>query len=298
MPNRPNIEELRDMVCCLKNGAESLYRYGDVGYSKTLFDSLTDNDQKILLYLAFNEDDKDIINVAKHLMQQLNPELKDVDDLLTQIDPDDKVEIEKIESYKKQEMPELSDIERQIILEILTEACDKMGLLGYEKAFWVLVPPDSSKSIIWIQACGKGENDITHIKLPNQVLYDPDKNELYKLLNTMRASSWVLHIHNHPQLPDTSPCYGASSGDIDYARYWKHLRPELTAKMKFFIILQNTAIEYLVDKDAEDILWLGKKVESKPLSDKEYYNKQFPIDVARQMQREKIRRLAEDLFKE
>lgn len=296
MKDRLHIDELRDLVGHLKKGAESLYRYGDAGSSKTLFNNLSDNDQKRLLYFALKEDDSDINNVAKHFMQQLNPTPKDFKDLLTQMNPTDKAEIEKIESEIKKEIPELSNIDRQRISDILSEACDTIGFLGHEEAYWILISSETPTKVTWIRASGKGKNDFTHIRLPDRVQYDPDKKELYELLNAMRESSWVLHIHNHPQIPDITKTlyYGASLEDSSHASYWKHLRPELTTKMKFFVIQQNTAFEYR--EEGDNIQWLGEKIENKPLSEKEYYDKQFPLDVAQKMLEEKRKEFYDKLF--
>jgi len=291
---RLSIDELRDIVGHLKKGSESLYRYGDVGHSKTLFDRLSDNDQKRLLYLALLESDKDITNVATSLMQQLRLPLKDLEDLLAHMNANDKEEIEKLQVQLKQDERELSDADRQRIMDVLCESCDKMGSLLYEEAFWVLIPLDPDKNVAWIPASGKGERDYTHVRLPGQVQYDPEKEEQYKLLSQMRESSFVLHIHNHPSTPNT--VYGASSSDYSFAKHWNSLRKELTGKMKFFIIQQNTAFEYR--EKGDNVQWLGEQIQSEPLSEKEYYEKYFPLDVAKKMAREKRNKRIDEMFGE
>lgn len=294
---RLSLDELRDMVGHLKKGAESLYRYGDVGHSKTLFNRLSESDQKRLLYLALLENDKDITNVATNLMQKLTPPLKDLEDLLAHMDTTDKAEVERLQMQLKQDETELSDADRQRIMDILSESCDKMGSLSYEEAFWVLIPSDPEENIAWIQASGKGEQDYTHVRLPSQVQYVPDKDELHRLLDAMRSSLWVLHIHNHPQSAEETVCYGASPSDGGLANHWKHLRPELTAKMKFFIIHRNTAFEYS-ENLSHAVQWLGEKIETKPLSEKEYYEKQFPLDVAKRIAKEKRKKMIDEMFGE
>ena len=68
MDKRISTDELRDKICHFKKGAEALYRYGDPGSSKTLFNSLSNNDQKRLLYWALIDGDTDIKNIAKYFM--------------------------------------------------------------------------------------------------------------------------------------------------------------------------------------------------------------------------------------
>lgn len=295
MKDRLHIDELRDLVGHLKKGAESLYRYGDAGSSKTLFNNLSNDDQKRLLYWALIEGDKDIKNIAKYFMQQLNPAPKDVKELLAQMKPSDRDEIETISSQvdKCQVDTELLEVAKQKVIEILNEACEKIGSIEIEKAFWVLIPSDVSKNAVWLQARGiAGANISSYIGWPDKVCYDPEKEEQYKLLSMMREASLVLHIHNHPTTPNT--IYGASPSDRSFAKHWKYLRKELTSKMLFFIIQRRTAFEYR--EEGDDIQWLGEKIESKPLSEKQYYDKQFPLDVAQKMLEEKRKEFYDKLF--
>jgi len=294
MSNRLSTDELRDKICHFKKGAESLYRYGDPGSSKTLFNSLSNNDQKRLLYWALIDGDTDIKNIAKYFMQQLNPAPNDVKELLAQMNPNDRDEIETIYSQVKncQVDTELLEPDKQKIMEILTEACNKIGSLEIEEAFWVLIPSEPSKSTIWLQARGRSGHISSDIAWPDHVCYDPEKEEQYKLLSKMRESSFVLHIHNHPTTSNT--VYGASPSDHSFAKHWKYLRKELTAKMKFFIIQQNTALEYR--EEGDNVQWLGEKIESKSLSEKEYYDKQFPLDVAQKMRKEERKKFYDKLF--
>ena len=294
MGNRISTDELRDKICYLKNGAESLYRYGDPGSSKTLFSSLSNNDQKRFLYWALIESDTDIKNIAKYFMQQLNPAPKDVKELLAQMNPNDRDEIETISSQINncQADTELIEADKQKIMEILSEACNKIGSLENEEAFWVLVPSDPSKSTVWLLARGISGHISSYIAWSDHVCYDPEKEEQYELLSKMRESSFVLHIHNHPSTPNI--VYGASPSDHSFAQHWKSLRKELTAKMKFFIIQQNTAFEYR--EKGNNVQWLGEKIESKSWSEKEYYDKRFPLDVAQKMLKEERKKFYDKLF--
>jgi hypothetical protein len=93
---RNSIEELRDMLGCLKNDAEWLYRYGDPSGSISLFKQLTMADQKRLLCLALIEGDKDTKNVARYLMQRLDPAPSSLEKLLNQMSQEDQIEVKGI----------------------------------------------------------------------------------------------------------------------------------------------------------------------------------------------------------
>lgn len=293
MDKKISTDELRDKIWLLKKGAESLYRYGDPGSSKAIFKSLSSNDQKRFLYWALIEGDTDIKNIAKYFMQQLNPCPNDDKDLLKQMSTNDREEIETINSQVKNSKidTELLEEYKQKIKNILSEACNKIGFLDVEEAFWVLIPYDSSENIIWLQARGRSGHISSHITWSDHVCYDPEKNEQYELLNMMRESLFVIHIHNHPTTPNI--IYGASQNDRSFAKYWKYLRKELNAKMKFFIIQQDTAFEYR--EEGDNIQWLGNIIESKSLSEKEYYEHQFPFDVAKKMSKEERKKYYDNL---
>lgn len=224
-------------------------------------------------------------------MQQLNPAPNDAKELLSQMDPNDRDEIKTISSQGKNYQVKTKLLKPKI-MEILTEACNEIGSLEIEEAFWVLIPSDSSKNAVWLQARGRSGHVSSAIAWSDHVCYDPEKEEQYKLLSKMRESSFVLHIHNHPSTPNT--VYGASPSDHSFAKHWKYLCKELTAKMKFFIIQQNTAFEYR--EKGDNVQWLGEKIEGKPLSEKEYYEKQFPLDVAQKIRKEKIKKFYDKLF--
>ncbi len=299
MDKRLSTDELRDKIFLFKNGIESLYRYGDPGRSKIFFNNLSNDDQKRLLYWALIEGDKDIKIVAKYFMQQLDPTPKDEKELLVQMKPSDRDEIEAISSQfdKYQANTELLKVSKTKIVEILTEACEKIGFQGVEEAFWVLIPSDFERNPVWLRAKGIASNNISkYIGLPDRVYYEPEKEEQYKLLSMMRESSLVLHIHNHPTTQDT--IYGSSANDHHFAKHWKYLRKELSSKMHFFIIQQKTAFEYR--EEGKDIQWLGEKIQSKSLSEKEsekeYYEKQFPLDVAKKIQKEERKKFYDNLL--
>lgn len=93
MSDRHHIDELREMLSHLKQDAEFLYRYGNPADSANLFNSLSTNDQKRLVYLALAEGDEDMKNVARYLMQKFNVEAPTMEELLRQMEPEDSTEI-------------------------------------------------------------------------------------------------------------------------------------------------------------------------------------------------------------
>jgi hypothetical protein len=293
MDKRLCTDELRDKIWLLKKGAESLYRYGDPGSSKAIINNLSSNDQKRFLYWALIEGDTDIKNIAKYFMDQIYPSFNNSDDLLNNLNQNDRAEIETIISQitNSKMDNEISGDLKQRITKILTEACTKLGFLNEEEAFWILIPCDSSEYDVWIQAKGKTGHISSIISWPDHVCYEPELDEQYKLLNMMRKSLFVIHIHNHPQVPNL--IYGASQNDRSFAKYWKHLRNELSPKMKFFIVQQDSAFEY--QEEGDNIQWFGNIIESKPTTEKEYYEKQFPLDVAKKMMKEERKKFYENL---
>jgi hypothetical protein len=218
-------------------------------------------------------------------------------ELLARMNVPDKEEIEQLQLQLKQEKQELSSGEMQRIADVLSIACDRIGSLSYEEAFWVLIPMDPDEAVTWIQASGKGEQDYTHVRLPNEVEYAPDSDEVHRLLSLMRSSAWVLHIHNHPQSPEETECYGASAGDAGFLKHWKHLRPELTAKMKFFVVSQNTAFEY-TGEQAHAVQWLGERPQNTSQSKTERDEKYLTRRVMKMMRREEIRKKIDEMLGE
>ena len=246
-----------------------------------------------VLCWALIEGNNDIKNIAKYFIKQIDPSLNDASDLLKHLSFKDREEIEFVVSQitNTEIDNEISGELKQEITRILYEACKKLGFLNNEEAFWVLIPYDPSKSNIWLQARGKIGHISAQITWPDHVCYEPELEEQYKLLNMMRESLFVIHIHNHPTVPNL--LYGASPNDRSFAKYWKNLRKELFFKMKFFIVQQDSAFEY--QEDGDKIQWLGNIIESKSISEKEYYDKQFPFDVAKKMMKEQRKKFYENL---
>jgi len=167
--------------------------------------------------------------------------VKDIEVLLSQLEPQDRDEIEEISLQFKNRFSSI-DLFNEIQQE-LQKAIQMLEGLTVEEAFWVLLHSGQLKAADWIEAIGKGEDDVlSQIRLPSRVIYDPQKEEKFNLITTMRQAQCILHIHNHPESPNV--LFGASSNDRGFAHYWKSYRPELSHKMKFFIIQRGRIIEY------------------------------------------------------
>lgn len=242
--NRHHIEELRDMLSNLKRDAEFLYRYGSPGSSVGLFQSLSLDDRKRLIYLALAEGDEDVQNVARYLMQNLSSPPRNLAELLAQMSPEDKAEFAEIREDKLLKTKSLTVIDRQRITEELRKVCGRIGFLKVEEAFWILIPKDPIGDAIWIEAVGGKDEVLSRIRLPFQVMYDPKKEEKYDLITAMRRALWILHIHNHPKLPGYISLCEPTADDQGFALQWKSIRPELPSKMKFFVVQGDSAVEY------------------------------------------------------
>jgi hypothetical protein len=242
MYDRLSIDEIRDMAKQLKKHAEYLYRYADPGRSMDLFNKLSAKDKLRLLYWVFTqEDDRDIKAVANHLMAKFDEKLSDLEELLDQLRPEDKAEIDDIGSQlRTKKLLFLSAQDKARIGLVLSQAREKLGPLEVEEAYWVLLPSDPIEPGVWISARGRATEISSFVRLPDSVDYDPDKDELYNLYGAMRRASWVLHIHNHPNSLTPEP----SSQDRAFVRDWKTRRPELSGKLKFFVIGETEATEY------------------------------------------------------
>lgn len=238
LENKCHIEELYDLVMLLGRSVDSIYQYGDSQYCQQLFDSLSKADQNRLVLLAICIGDKRISDVINNIYHGV----KDKKTLLSRLEPQAQAEIEGISvQFINKSSP--IDIETDEINQELQKAVQVLEGLTVEEAFWVLIYGSPMKTARWIEAVGKGEDDVlSQIRLPSRVIYDPQKEEKFNLITTMRQAQCILHIHNHPESPNV--LFGASSNDRGFAHYWKSHRPELSHKMKFFIIQRGRIIEY------------------------------------------------------
>jgi hypothetical protein len=235
-----NTEELRDILVSLKHDAEYLYQYGDLGYSKDVFHGLSVNDQRILIYLALTEGDKDIQNVAQELMQRFWKKSLSPTELLATIPPEDKAEFMKESCISKSSEETIA----QRIDTELHKACERIGHLETEEAFWILIPDAPAAEAVWVEAVGTEGKISSSVRFHNQVIYEPDKEEKYELLSLMRKARHILHVHNHPETPGYITYCKPSDNDRSFALYWKSVRPELASKMRFFIVKGHSFVEY------------------------------------------------------
>jgi hypothetical protein len=233
---RYHIEELRDFLVVLKNDAALLYQYGNVGRTLNLFAELTEADKKRLVAVALLAGDRDITSVARHLMTRLSPAPADQDQLFGQLTVEDRKEAETV--FQVGMLKAMTTEEGAIIEREVHKAIGALQGLKLESAVWVLLKPNNATDSEWIDASGGGPS-ATGLRLANAFLYNPDPAERAELFTLMRNATWVLHFHNHPE-----KIAWASDADQEFARYWKAQRPELSSKMKFFIISGNEAVMY------------------------------------------------------
>lgn len=235
-----NTEELRDILVSLKHDAEYLYQYGDLSYSKDVFNGLSVNDQRRLIYLALSEGDKEMQNVAQELMQRFWERSLSPTELLATMSPEDKAEFMK-ESYITESSEET--IAQRIDTE-LHKTCERIGHSEVEEAFWILIPNDPAVEAVWVEAVGTEGKVSSFVRFHNQVIYNPDREEKYELMSLMRKARYILHVHNHPETPGYITYCKPSDNDQSFALYWKSVRPELASKMKFFIVKGHNFVEY------------------------------------------------------
>jgi hypothetical protein len=249
MSKRTPIDELREIVKQFKRDAENLYRYGDPGRSVDIFNKLSTNDKTRLLYWAMTQEyDEDIKAVAKHLMQTLREKFSNLEQLSTQLYPEDKAEIDDVGSQSREKLLALSYENKTQIALALSKACIELGSLNVEDAYWVLIPQDPTAETIWISARGRQGEISSFISWADKVDYAPSNDELYNLYSAMRSASAVLHIHNHPN----SLIPIASSADRAFAKSWKNRRSELVRKLKFFVVTESAVVEYTENEEIKD----------------------------------------------
>mgnify|MGYP000863689480 FL=1 len=249
MAARRNIEELRDMLTILEKDAPNLARYGHLAGSEDLFLSLSECDRRRLIALALAMGSQDVKAVASYLMTKLDPEPGTERELLALMDPNDVQETRAAAAAAKatgRQPFTREDVAR--IMEEIQAACEEFGSNIQEEAHWVLISQDLDEDADWIEAVGGKDDLFTFIGSTVSVGYHPDRGELYELLNDMHQARWVLHIHNHPNhssLGFFSPeLHRPSLHDMDFASYWKSIRPEIGARMLFFIVSGDVAVEY------------------------------------------------------
>lgn len=93
------------------------------------------DDRKRLICLALAEGDKDVQNVAHYLMQRLSPAPRDLEELLTQMSPEDTAELAGLVEDEVSRQKTLTAIEQSRITRELQKACAQLGSLKAEEAF-------------------------------------------------------------------------------------------------------------------------------------------------------------------
>lgn len=249
MAARRNIEELRDMLDVLEKDAPNLARYGHLAGSEDVFRSLSERDRRRFIALAHVMGSKDAKSVACYLMTKLNPEPGTERELLASMDPADVKEIcDAGVIVKAAARPQITRQDYARIQEEIQAACEEIGGNSQEEAYWVLIPQDLEEDADWIEAIGGKDDLFSIVGSTIEVGCRLSQEELYALLNDMHQARWVLHIHNHPNhssLGFFSPeLYIPSGHDLDFACYWKSIRSEIGARMLFFIVSGDVAIEY------------------------------------------------------
>lgn len=242
------LDELRELFPILRSASHSLYRYGYLGKALDVFNSLSDRDKKRLIILAVYGGDKDVLNVAEKMMENITPTPSCIAELYEMISARDYDEISKYLAIFKPKTLKHSNTDR--IREELHKAIDLLGSLEIEEAYWIFIPENSVNDTSWVKAVGYGDRDISDIiKFYDKIFYDPGIKEKVTLFNIMRKSDWVLHIHNHPTFSNFYSYCKASSNDMAFVIQWKQMRPELADRMKFFVIQNDCAIEYSEDEE-------------------------------------------------
>lgn len=248
---RPSsLDDIFDALDVLRRDADNLNRYGVPINSAILFQHMSNDDRRRVIYCALTIGDKAVRDTANHFVQQLDPIPISVDELSSQMDPRHKCEIDAIvEQGRRRRIISNQDLRQ--ISQILCEACCSMSGLTQEEAYWVLIPTNLSDAPVRMKAMGIASGINVCVQSFSHVLYEPDNKEMRSLFAAMRRSAWALHIHNHPVTAGEQNACSASLADLEFARHWKSLRGELAGKMKFFIVQDGMAIEYTEDKQNE-----------------------------------------------
>src|SRR5205823_8926422 len=115
------IELLRDYLSSLKVDASNLYQYGRLVIVLNQFNGLSATEQRRLIALAVNMGDQDVQNVARHLLQKVEPTMSETSVASDLLSEEDRREIC---IYCEQSGPSLTDpqiaamVEREIRLMI------------------------------------------------------------------------------------------------------------------------------------------------------------------------------------
>ena len=192
-------------------------------------------DRRRLLCLAWMDDDSDTRTLAAGISQALDPTLTELDQLLDRLETDERQEIDRWRAAERtvEARRTLTSRDTRRIRAALRRANDELGDLPREEAVWICLPPDERAASVWIDASASPKNTVPHF---------PSVEEIYALRFQFRQSQWILHIHNHPSLAGYN---GRPTGaDKQFAACWSSIPPELSARMKFFVVRRGRVVEY------------------------------------------------------
>lgn len=230
-------EKSKHILGRFKQDAEFLFRYGNPGKSKELFDTISSDDQKRLLYIAYIEGDSDVRGVAEYFAKDYFSGISDLSQFARFLTTEDRVSIIKslpVDSRMKK-------IHQQRITIVLSGLYPHICMLDKPFAFWVLIPKNNDmKEIIIGDTHFKGKQNVSiNVLLSGNYVFQVD-TEL-ALEKEMAKCVWVLHIHNHTGDPRYIQ---AGHDDINYVNSWKVDNPNIAKKMLFFLVEKNIVIEY------------------------------------------------------
>jgi hypothetical protein len=245
------VDDIKNMLENMKKEAEFVYRYGGFATLDKTFLKLENTDKLLLLYIALTEGDEDIKHVANELKLLSRVTFSNINELRTKLVEED-IEMWLATKAKIKSLFDEQDIEKynSRISEELKKACDEIGYLAVENALWVLIPSDLSEDAIWYDAT---EHLLGNYKVsfPDSVNSNLSEDETNELIELMKNAALVLHIHNHPPMNQLLP----SVGDRSFSATWKYKDPLFnTGMLKFFIVQEHVALEYLGRKTKR---WLG-----------------------------------------
>jgi len=237
---KPDIEfykKSKNILEQFKQDANTLFRYDNPGKSKKLFDTISSDDQKRLLYMAFVDGDSDIRGVAEYFVKNYYPGISDLSQFSRYLKPEDRVSILKnipLDSRMKKN-------DQQRILKVLSTFYPYICMLDKQFALWLLIPKSGNMKEIIIgdtRFWGKQKLSLNALFSGNYVFH---LEKEISLKREMAKCSWVLNIHNH--VADANYIQ-AGDDDIAYVNSWKDKYPRIAKRMLFFLIEKNIVIEY------------------------------------------------------
>ena len=231
--NKCHIEDLYDLASTLGPKIDSIYRYGDSKFIKDFLFGFSKHDQYRIIVLARCLGGPQVQDVLRIVF----PDIQDNQVLLNLIGSEDRFDIEEILKEFTNRKPALTAIPCSFEAE-LSKSVKMLSNLTVEEAYWVFMYEDEPSE--WLPAFGK-EGQII-VRFPDSVKYEPSAQQRLDLLTAMRRAVYILHFHNHPELPNA--LLGPSKADFGFAQHWKAYRPEMSNKMFFYIVEAGKTLRY------------------------------------------------------